>query len=84
MCVRRRLGIACAIEGTDHIHGHGKLAAAVGAGFHGRHSELVAAWRQVFFEAGGHVPYRNIERLLHTTHIPVAADDMRRLDLIIT
>ena len=44
---------------------------------------MVAAFRQIFLEAGGSVPDRNIERLLRDTHIPVAPDDQRRLDLII-
>ena len=81
--VRRRLGIACVFDGPDP-HGHGRLTEAAGGGFHGRHSELVAAWRQVFQEAGGHIPDRNIERMLHTTHIPVPPGDMRRLDIVVT
>ena len=55
-----------------------------GMGWQSRHTELMAAWRQVFREAGGQVPDRNVERLLHTTHIPVPEGNMRRLDLIVT
>ena len=39
--------------------------------------------RQIFVEAGGKVPDRNIERLLRDTHVPIPADDLRRLDLIV-
>eukprot|EP00973_Karenia_brevis_P086811 12038831-Karenia_brevis.AAC.1 len=45
---------------------------------------MIAAWRQVFVEAGGSVPDRNIERLLRNTHVPVHADDMRRLDIVVS
>ena len=31
-----------------------------------------------------HVPQRNGERLLRFTHVPIPAEDMRRLDLIVT
>jgi len=44
----------------------------------------VQAWRQVFVEAGGAVPRRNVERLLRDTPVPVPADDARRLDLVVT
>ena len=81
--VRRRLGIACVMDGPD-VHGHGRLAEGTGGGWQGRHTELVAAWRQVFREAGGQVPDRNIERCLSTTNIPVRQGDMRRLDIVVT
>ena len=44
---------------------------------------MIAAWRQVFSEAGGQVPDRNIERLLRNSHVPVPPDDLRRLDIIV-
>ena len=48
-----------------------------------RHSSLLAAWRQVFLEAGAQVPQRNVERLLRTTWVRVPAWDQRRLDLVV-
>ena len=48
-----------------------------------RHTTVTAAWRQVFVEAGGAVPDRNVERLLRDTHVPVPPQDQRRLDLIV-
>ena len=50
---------------------------------HARHSLLVAAWRQVFVEAGGSVPDRNVERCLSSTHLQVAPWDARRVDLVV-
>ena len=44
---------------------------------------MLAAWRQVFSEAGGQVPDRNCERMLRNTHVPVPPDDCRRLDLVV-
>ena len=44
----------------------------------------MAAWRQVFIEAGGSVPDRNVERMLRNTHVPVPPGDTRRLDLIVS
>ena len=41
------------------------------------------AWRQVFVEAGGSVPRRNVERLLRDTPVVVPPDDQRRLDLVV-
>ena len=34
-------------------------------------------------EAGGHIPQRNVERMLVNTHVPVPADDRRRMDLVV-
>ena len=48
-----------------------------------RRNTLIAAWRQVFQEAGGQVPQRNVERLLRTTWVSVDSSDQRRLDLIV-
>ena len=48
-----------------------------------RHTVMIAAWRQVFIEAGGKVPDRNRERLLRDTHVPVSPVDVRRLDLVV-
>ena len=94
MCaVRRRLGLAvladapvCNGRGCRcrvDPHGHHRLACNRSGRAHARHRGLVAAWRQVFVEAGGSVPDRNVERLLRDTHVPVPAHDMRRLDLIV-
>ena len=47
-----------------------------------RHKPLIHVWRRVFREAGIHIPERNIERVLHTTHIRRGDADMRRMDLI--
>ena len=82
IAVRRRLGIAVAFEGPD-AHGHAALATNVGARLNARHTGWLCAWRQVFHEAGGQVPDRNVERMLRNTHIPVPAGDTRRLDLIV-
>ena len=70
--VRRRLGLVCAADGPD-VHGHRRCLADVnGGGWQSQHTELIAAWRQVFREArGGQVPDRNMERRLHNTNIPV-------------
>jgi len=50
---------------------------------HARHRGIVQAWRQVLIEAGGHVPRRNVERMLRDTGVPVPPDDTRRLDLVV-
>ena len=68
--IRRRLGIAVTIDGVDP-HGHARICDNLGARWSARHSGMLAAWRQVFTEAGGQVPDRNMERLLRNTHIPV-------------
>jgi len=91
--LRRRLGLAvladapvCNGRNCRHrvdAHGHHRLACNRAGRFHGRHRGLIAAWRQVFVEAGGSVPDRNIERMLRDTHVPVPPADMRRLDLIV-
>ena len=47
-----------------------------------RHKPLIHVWRRVFREAGIHIPERNIERVLHTTHIRKGETDMHRMDLI--
>ena len=44
---------------------------------------VIRAWRQVFLEAGGSVPDRNVERLLHRTHVPVVLPDERNMDLVV-
>ena len=44
---------------------------------------VIMAWKQVFIEAGGSVPDRNVERLLRDTHVPVHLPDDRRLDLVV-
>ena len=44
---------------------------------------LLSAWKQVFVEAGGRVPDRNVERLLRNTNVPIPPDDQRRLDIVV-
>ena len=83
--LRRRLGLAvladapvCNGRGCNQrvdAHGHHRLACNRSGRAHGRHRGLIAAWRQVFVEAGGAV--------LRDTHVPVPPADMRRLDLIV-
>ena len=80
--VRRRLGVACSFEGPDS-HGHSRLADGTNSRLYTRHTEMVGAWRQIFQEAGGKVPDRNIERMLARTNIPVPTGDLRRLDIIV-
>ena len=80
--MRRRLGIAAFFEGGDQ-HGHAAMTHNAQGRLNARHNWLLAAWRQVFIEAGGSVPDRNVERLLRDTHVPVPPDDYRRLDLIV-
>ena len=82
IAVRRRLGIATCMEGPDP-HGHSKLATAFGGGMQARHSKLLTAWKQIFIEAGGQIPRRNVERLLRTTWVRVPSWDNRRLDLVV-
>ena len=71
--MRRRLGLAVNFEGD--VHGHQRLTTNLGARMNARHTGLVCAWRQVFSEAGGQVPDRNVERMLRSTNIPVPDDD---------
>ena len=80
--IRRRLSIAVRYDGGDQ-HGHSTLTTYLGARLNSRHTWLLTAWRQVLVEAGGHIPDRNVERLLRCTHIPVPPGDNRRLDLIV-
>jgi hypothetical protein len=80
--MRRRLGIAVTYDGND-VHGHSCFGDNTGGRLNVRHNMVLAAWRQVFFEAGGAVPDRNVERLLCDTNVPVHPDDLRRLDIIV-
>ena len=80
--MRRRLGIAVLFDGED-THGHSCLTTNRGGRLNIRHLGMLMAWRQVFKEAGGQVPDRNIERLLRNTHVPIPPDDQRRLDIIV-
>ena len=83
MCaVRRRLGIAV-VYANGEAHGHDAFADNMGGRLNARHSYLLAAWRQVFYEAGGAVPDNNVERMLVDTNVPVPPDDQRRLDLVV-
>ena len=79
--MRRRLGIAIGFEGDD-VHGHAALTDNRWARLNIRHNLLVAAWRQILVEAGASIPDRNVERMLNRTNIPVAPEDLRRLDLV--
>ena len=47
-----------------------------------RHKPLIRIWRRIFTEAGAHIPDRNVERPLNTTHIRRHEQDTRRMDLI--
>ena len=80
--VRRRLGLAVLFQGPDP-HGFRRLADNTGARLHARHTVMIAAWRQVFHEAGGQVPDRNVERMMVWTHSPVPPGDQQRLDLVV-
>ena len=79
--VRRRLGLVVNFE--NDLHGHKRLCTNLGGRMNTRHTLLCNAWRQVFIEAGGQVPDRNMERMLRTTNIPLLSNDNRRLDLIV-
>ena len=89
--MRRRLGLAIGgeagiCEGCGRqldAHGHHRAACTRTGRNHARHRSILAAWRQVFQEAGGQVPDRNVERMLRNTHVPVRADDNRRMDLVV-
>jgi hypothetical protein len=89
--LRRRLGlpvsaVAERCEGCSRqldAYGHHRMACTRTGRLHARHKGLLAAWRQVFVEAGGSVPRRNVERLLRHTHVPTPPGDQRRLDLIV-
>ena len=80
--LRLRLGLATCFDGPDPF-GYRRLAENLGGRTNARHKTLIAAWRQVFLEAGGEVPDRNVERLLRRTNVPVPDGDQRRLDLIV-
>ena len=90
--LRRRLGLATGgarehCEGCGRAidpHGHHRTACGRTGRYYARHKCVVAAWRQVFQEAGGHVPVRNVQRMLRNTHVPVDPRDARRLDLLVT
>ena len=81
-CMKFRLGLAVSFDGPDP-HGFQHLADNRGGRLNARHSGMLAGWRQVLVEAGGQIPDRNVERILHNTHVPVPAGDMRRLDLVV-
>lgn len=89
--VRRRLGLALNAI-SDNCEGCGTLLDPYGyhrcpctctSRNHTRHRSMLGAWRQVFQESGNTIPRRNVERLLRNTHVPVANQDSRRLDLIV-
>ena len=80
--VRVRLGLAVCTDGPD-AHGYYKLADGLEGRRHARHNTVVAAWRQVFLEAGGEVPVGNVERQLRRTHVPVPENSLLRIDLLV-
>ena len=80
--VRMRIGLAICIDGPDP-HGYYRLADSYGGRTHARHKAVIAAWRQVFIEAGGDVPDQNVERMLRRTHVPVQQDSQLRMDLVV-
>ena len=80
--MRRRLGLAISYDGPD-THGHYRINDNRGARWQTRHTTMLKAWRQVFSEAGGLIPDRNIEKLLRNTHIPVPPGDNRRMDIVV-
>eukprot|EP00973_Karenia_brevis_P034703 4788736-Karenia_brevis.AAC.1 len=49
--MRRRLGLAVSYHGPDS-HGHRRLADNRGGALNARHTVMIAAWKQVFAEAG--------------------------------
>ena len=75
--IRSPVGLALCIDGPDP-YGHRRLTENLGGRTKPRHTTVVAAWRQVFGEAGGHVSDTNVERMLASTHVPVPPGDGRR------
>ena len=88
--VRRRLGLVVVAESPmcegchSYVdgHGHHRLCCGRTGRTNWRHRGLINVWRQIFFEAGGCIPDRNVERMLRTTNVPVTRYDDRRLDLL--
>ena len=81
--MRRRLGIAVVHDVAD-VHGHSCFGDNTNGRLNIRHNCVLAAWRQVYYEAGGAVPDRNVERMLSDTNVPTHPNDSRRLDLIVS
>ena len=48
-----------------------------------RHSAMIAAWKQVFTEAGARIAPSNVERLLRSTWVRAPYWDERRLDIVV-
>lgn len=80
--MRMRIGLAICVDGPDP-HGYYRLADSYGGRTHARHKAVIAAWRQVFVEAGGEVPDQNVERMLRNTHVPVEEYSNLRVDLVV-
>ena len=79
MSVPREPALRC--EGCRQLldsKGYHRVTCGRTARLHVRHRGLVNAWRQVFLEAGGQVPKRNVERLLRDTTVTVPAENPRR------
>ena len=92
MCsLRLRLGAPLPFDGGTceqcrvalDAFGYHRLVCHLTVRIHVRHRILNQAWRQVFIEAGGVVPRRNVERFLRDTPVVVPADDTRRIDLVV-
>ena len=47
-----------------------------------RHKPLIKIWVRFFRTAGINIPQRDVERLMHLTHIRRGPNDMRRMDII--
>ena len=74
--------MATSFDGPD-THGHASLVTNLGSRYNARHTSFLITWRQVFSEAGGQVPDRNVARMLRCSHIRVRPGDNRRMDLIV-
>ena len=73
--LRRRLGWSVSpLPGTCEgcgrqldAQGHHRTTCTRTGRNHARHRSLLTVWRQIFIEAGGQVPFRNVERMLRAS-----------------
>ena len=71
-CPGRRPGVQRTwLQPACGRHGRHRLVCNRSGRAHGRHRGLIAAWRQVFVEAGRAMPDSNLEHMLRDTHVPV-------------
>ena len=92
VALRLRLGLPIGHDGSRcegcrtllDAYGYHRITCPRTARLHTRHTGIRPAWRQVFVEAGGSVPRRNIERLLRNCNVPIATGFQRRLDLVVS